>query len=138
MLLELETSSRLMRNLKVPMSPAAGVRVKTPPEYWMYPGSSGCDVNTGSCLIVVEQGWGSVWGRIGLPFKNVTLFKAVYRQGCIIKNLSCLINSSSWVRFKLAEWLKKWVGTSCQEFSGEYCYLLDSWLSDIRIRIIIK
>jgi hypothetical protein len=33
MLLELETSSNPMRNLKVPVSPAAGVRVKTPPEY---------------------------------------------------------------------------------------------------------
>ncbi len=70
-----------MRNLKMPISPGAGLREKTPPEYWMKDGSEPLEIKTGSCLIVRKHGWGSDWEGIGLPFKNVTLTKELYRQG---------------------------------------------------------
>ena len=70
-----------MRNLKTPISPGEGLRVNIPPEYWMKDGSEPPDIKTGSFLIVLKHGWGSDYAGIGLPFKNVTLTKELYRQG---------------------------------------------------------
>ncbi len=52
MLLESSKYDNRRRNMKMPISPGAGLRVKTPAEYWMKDGSEAPEIKIGSCLIV--------------------------------------------------------------------------------------